>query len=115
MIYPATYNVLMPQGATFDRTFTLAIDSTPVNLTGYTAALKVRETAASEDAVISLATGSGITLGGAAGTIALLIDADTAATVPAGDYVYDLELYATSQTTRLLQGSWTVSGEVTRA
>lgn len=115
MIYPATYNVLMPQGATFDRTFTLTLDATPVNLTGYTAALQVRTSATSDDAIISLASGQGIALGGAAGTITITIDDVTTAAVPAGDYVYDLELTSASQKTRLIQGSWTVSGEVTRA
>jgi hypothetical protein len=116
MINPGIYNIVCPQGATFDRTFTLTVDGTAQNLTGYTAAMMVRESADASTAVISLSTaGSGIVLGGAAGTIAVTIGASVTGAVDAGSYSYDLELYSGAVTTRLLQGSFLVTGEITRA
>jgi hypothetical protein len=115
MINPGIYNITCPEGATFDRTFTLTVDGTPQNLTGYTAAMQVRESLNATSTILSLTTGSGITLGGSAGTIAIAISAATTAGFVPGVYLYDLELYLGSVTTRLLQGFFTVTGEVTRA
>jgi hypothetical protein len=113
MINPGVYNITCPQGATFDRTFTLTVGGTAQNLTGYTAAMQVRESINATSTLISLTSSSGITLGGSAGTVLVTIPASTTATVLPGIYVYDLELYSGSVTTRLLQGSFTVTGEVT--
>ena len=115
MINPGLYDIVCPQGATFDRTFTYSVGGTAVNLTGYTAALQVRSGYDAGTALISLSTGgSGIVLGGTAGTIAVTIAASTTAAVDAGSYAYDLELYQGSTVTRLLQGAFTISGGVTR-
>lgn len=115
MINPGDYNITCPQGATFDRTFTLTVDGTPQNLTGYTAAMQVRESVSGSTALINLTTeNGGITLGGSAGTILVTISASTTAAVTAGSYSYDLELYSGSTVTRLLQGAFNLTGEVTR-
>ena len=114
MINPANFNIVAPQGATFDTTFTFKIDNVPVNLTGYTAEMKLRETPDS-DSVIDLANGSGITLGGAAGTIAVVMTATQTAAIPAGAYFYDLKLTQGSTVTRLLQGRFQLSPEITYA
>jgi hypothetical protein len=54
-------------------------------------------------------------LGGTAGTIAVAITAAQSSAVNAGSYAYDLELTSSGgQVTRLLQGGFTVSGNVTR-
>ncbi len=76
----------------------------------------MRETYSSTSTIVSLTSGSGITLGGAAGTIAILISATTTAALTAPfSGVYDLELVsAGGVVTRLLQGAATVSPEVTR-
>ena len=58
MIEPGIYNITCPQGATFSRRFTYSIGGTAVNLTGYTAAMQVRESY-DEDAVVSLTSASG--------------------------------------------------------
>lgn len=88
----------------------------PVDLTGYTARMQIRETL---DATIILATltteNGGITLGGAAGTIDLLLDAAATALLDFTNAVYDLELVDTAGVvTRLLSGAVTLSKEVTR-
>ena len=114
MINPAIYDMTAYQGATFDSVLTWSIDGDPVDLTGYTAAMQVRETPSSPRIVLSLASGSGITLGGAAGTITLNISAATMETRAAGNYFYDLELTSGASVTRLIQGIFTISAEVTR-
>ena len=90
------HNIKVEQGATFSQTFTWKISSNPVDLTGYTARLKVRDVNRRPSAVnemISLTSPSGgIVLGGALGTIAVTISASATASVVAGKYVYDLDL-----------------------
>lgn len=114
MISPSTYNITCPQGATYSTTFTVSQDGVPLDLTGYTAALQVRDSYTATDAEISLTSGSGITLGGTAGTIAVVVSSTVTAGVAANTYVYDLELYSGSTTTRLLQGFWKHTPEVTK-
>ncbi len=111
------FDITINQGATFELTITYKDSAgTAINLTGYTARMQVRETYSSSSTVVSLTNGSGITLGGAAGTIAILISAATteALTAPFSG-VYDLEIVSGGGVvTRLLQGAATVSPEVTR-
>lgn len=111
---PGKANLLCPQGSTFTRTLTYKIDNSPVDLTGYEARLQVREYHYSDDYVINLTDVSGITLGGSAGTIDILIDANTTQELVSGEYVYDLELVAGGTVTRLIEGKFTVTPEVTR-
>lgn len=114
MFTPGRYNITAYQGATYDLNLTWSIGGTAVNLTNYTAAMQVRESADAGTAVLSLTNGSGITLGGTAGTIALNISANTMGAVVAGQYVYDLELNSGSAVTRLVQGNFDVQAQVTR-
>lgn len=112
---PGTLDLVCPQGATFSRTLTWKQDGSPVNITGYTAALQVRRKHSTPDVAVSLTSGSGITLGGAAGTITFTITAATTAALGDGFYRYDLELTSGSgQVTRLIEGSFRVTPEVTR-
>ena len=111
---PGKLKLLCPQGSTFSRTLTYKVDSTPVDLTGYEARLQVREYHYSDNFVISLTDTSGITLGGSAGTIDVLVDATTTTELVPGDYVYDLELIASGTVTRLIEGQFVVTPEVTR-
>jgi len=113
MVEPGIYNITCPQGATFSRTFTYSIGGTAVNLGGYTAALQVREQYDSST-VLSLTSGSGITLGGTAGTILVSVAATATAAITAGQYLYDLELTTSGTVTRLLQGTWVHTPEITR-
>ena len=114
MISPVTYNITCPQGATYDTTFTVTQNGSPLNLTGYTAALQVRDSYSATAAEISLTNGAGITLGGTAGTINVVVASTVTAGVAANTYVYDLELYSGATTTRLLQGFWKHTPEVTK-
>lgn len=114
MINPANYNVTAYQGATYRLNMVYKVDESPVNLTNFTAAMQVREAPSSSTAVVSLTNGSGIALGGTAGTIGVTVSATTMGAVAPGFYQYDLELNSAGEVTRLLQGSFEVVAEVTR-
>ena len=111
------YNIVADQGATFTRTFTWNDSSgTPMNLTGYTARMQVRQRYVSTTPVLSLTSSpaAGITLGTTNGQIVVTASATVMAGISAGDYRYDLELVSGSVVTRLLMGSFSVKAEVTR-
>lgn len=64
-----------------------------IDLTGYTANLKIRASRdASAAALVSLTQADGITLGGVAGTVAVALSAARTAALPAGTCFYDLVL-----------------------
>lgn len=112
---PGKYNFVCPQGATFSKQLTWEIDSVPVDLTTYTARMQVREKYTSTTPTVNLTTeNGGITLGGEEGTIDIEINAPTTAGIVAKDYVYDLELVSSSVVTRLIEGKFIVTPEVTR-
>ena len=114
MIEPATYNIEAYQGTTYTLNMTYKVDNVVVDLTGYTAAMQVRDTPQSPETILNLATGSGITLGGVLGTIAVEVPATDMAAAVAGNYQYDLELDSSGQVTRLIRGRFTVIPEITR-
>lgn len=111
------YNIVADQGATFSRVIIWKDDTgTPVDITGYSARMQVRQRYVSTSTVLSLTSpSSGISLGTTNGQIQIVVSASTMAGVDAGDYRYDLELVSGSGVvTRLLMGSFTVRAEVTR-
>jgi hypothetical protein len=114
MISPGKYNITAYQGATYDLNLNWKIGGTAVNLTGYTAAMQVRESYNAPATILSLTNGSGITLGGTAGTIQIAVSASTMGSATPGNYVYDLELTQASQVTRLIQGIFNIEPEVTK-
>lgn len=111
------YNITCNQGATLSRTLTWTDSTrTPINVTGYTARMQVRETAASNTTILELTTSNTrITLGGTAGTVTLNVSATTTAALTPGKYVYDLEVVSGGgEVTRLVEGNFIVKAEVTR-
>lgn len=106
---------LCEQGSTFTRTVKWIVDGFPVNLNGYSAAMQIRQSYSSTTPIVSLTSVNGLTLGGADGTIVIEISAEDTAEIPAGSYVFDLELTAPDTTvTRILEGDFVVTPEVTR-
>lgn len=103
---PGTCNFSVRAGDTFLRTITWKDSAGDlVNLTGYTAQMVVSDSDGS--AVITLTGGSGITLGGSAGTIGL--QAQTSGIDP-GCYSYFLKLTSgTGIITTLLVGSFDIT------
>jgi hypothetical protein len=114
VITPGRYNITAYQGATYGLSLNWSIGGTAVDLTNYTAAMQVREAYNASAPVLSLTNGSGITLGGTAGTIDISVSASTMGSIVAGQYLYDLELNSGSAITRLVQGNFSVEAEVTR-
>jgi hypothetical protein len=115
MINPGDYDITAYQGADYDQLFTVTQGGTALNWTGYTAKMQVREAADSTAYLLSLANGSGITLGGTAGTILVNISNAQSGAISAGSFAYDLELISgSSAVTRILQGAFNVIGQVTR-
>jgi hypothetical protein len=116
---PATLNLTMYQGASFDYNLvwntTEGTVTTPVNLTNWSARMQVRNSYDASEAALSLTSGTGITLGGTAGSILIEATATQTATILAGPYVYDLEMVSpASVVTRLVEGTIIVDPEVTR-
>ena len=119
------YNMTCQQGSTFSRVITIRYpdpNSPPgdptyllYDLTGHQARMQVRRTVDSTTALVTLTTsGGGITLGGEDGTIEITISAANTALLNSSG-VYDLEIVSgTGVVSRILQGEWRLSPEVTR-
>jgi hypothetical protein len=115
-IAPGLLNLTFSQGATWKLLLRYTNDTgNPIDLTNYTARMQARTTYEAGTPTLSLANGTGITLGGTAGTISLLVAASTTATIGAAQYVYDLEIESNSnEVTRVVEGTLVVTPEVTR-
>ena len=113
----STYNITVDQGATYSLAISYKdSNGAAINLTNYTAAMQLRSDYSSADAVLSLSSPSnGIVITGATGLITITITDTQTAALSANAFVYDLEITSASNVkTRLIQGSVTVSPEVTR-
>jgi len=116
---PATLNLTMYQGASFDYNLvwntTEGTVTTPVDLTNWSARMQMRTSYNSSETALNLTSGTGITLGGTAGSVLIEATATQTAAIGAGPYVYDLELVSpASVVTRLVEGTIIVDPEVTR-
>jgi hypothetical protein len=111
------YNFICNQGATFRRELTWTDSSNvAINITSYTARMHVRANVNANTTLVVLTTENGrISLGGTNGKVNLLIDAETTANIIPGLYVYDLEMISSgNEVTRLIEGNFKVTAEVTR-
>jgi hypothetical protein len=99
-------------------TFTWYLSSaktTPKDLSTYTARLDFRRKKSDTSALASLTSGSGITLGGSAGTIVVALAAATTADITPGWGYWDLEIIdASSNPLRLVEGTAEFTESVTR-
>ncbi len=116
-------NIVIEQGSTFNPVFTYKDDSVNpavvIDITGFTARMHIRQTLETATTLVELTTeNGGITLGGVAGTITLLITDTVTAAMDPDDYdeaVYDMELISgSSVVTRIMKGGVILSTEVTR-
>jgi len=110
----ARYDITIEQGATF--TFDLEVQN--INLTTYTVRMQGRTSHAAATTVFSLTNASGITVthsGSGHSHIVPLISAATTAgfTAPLAG-VYDIEYESAGVVTRILEGSFYITPEVTR-
>lgn len=110
------YTLRIEQGAYCARSLTYKdADGVPVDLTGCTARMQIRDYIEDAEVKLSISTESGnITLGGTAGTIDIeILTAQTALLTTDG--YYDLELILPSgEVERILQGQVLLDREVTR-
>ncbi len=113
----ASYDLEIPQGATYSRNLVWKTGTPPtaVNLGSSTARMQIRSSHSSPTIILELTTGNGRITLGAGGQITLSITAADTANLPAGRYVYDLEMISTGGlVTRLLEGNVKITPEVTR-
>ena len=113
-------DLVIEQGSTFRKTLTwkTGTPSVPVNLTGFTARLQFRTSPSAATTTLSLtdvASAAGqIILGGVLGTVEVYIKHTTTESLVGGG-AYDLELAApNTDVTRLLQGKYSVSPNITK-
>ena len=110
------YNFMMDQGSVFSVALVYTDSSNvPINLTGFTAKMQLRQNYNSTDADLTLATATGeIVIVGATGSITVSATAVQTAALSPGFYVYDLELTSGANISRLIQGQVTVAEQVTQ-
>lgn len=116
----AKQNLFIEQGTTWRYTLALKSGATAtspsLNLTGYTANMQLRADIASAAPIIALSTANNrITIAPLIGQVDLVLSATETAALAFDRAVYDLEITSASgEVTRILQGSVTLSREVTR-
>lgn len=114
---PLTGDLEIKQGATWVMEF-YYVDSTgtAINLTGYTARLQIRSDYEATSTLASLTSPSGgLVITGASGLVTATISAADTAALPAGQFVYDLEIISSGGVvTRMAEGPGVISREVTR-
>lgn len=113
----ATYNFTIDQGTTVSvqwayRTAANAV----IDLTSYTARLQARPTVSSAVTVMDATTANGqLVITGATGVVTLSLTATQSSALDFNSAVYDLEIVSPAGVvTRLVQGTVTLSREVTR-
>ncbi|MEY4093945.1 MAG: hypothetical protein RLZZ53_1144 [Acidobacteriota bacterium] len=109
----ARYDITIEQGATF--TFDLQVNDT--DLTGFTVRMQGRTSHAATSTVFSLTNASGITVshqGNHSHIVPLISATATAAFTAPLAGVYDIEYESGGVVTRILEGSFYITPEVTR-
>ncbi len=111
------YNFTIDQGAQYNTTIVYEDGSgNPIDLTGYTAEMQLREQSSSPNpADLTLSTSNGgIVITPLTGTLAITMTTAQTGALTARFYVYDLELSVGGVVSRLIQGQITVSAQVTQ-
>ena len=105
------YNIVAEQGATFNLNFRIETDGVAWNLTGYTFKMQVRRSTSASTTLLNITSATMTALGHVSATV----NATTMSDVPAGRWVYDIELTSSGgQVTRILEGRFIVSPQVTQ-
>ena len=110
------YNISAEQGATFKRVL-IWKDSvgTPIDITGFTSKMQVRA-GYGLDVLLDLSTANGkiIIIASVNGKFSINETATNMSALKAGVYKYDIEMTNGAEVTRILEGSFTVSEEITQ-
>lgn len=111
---PGRYNITVYNGTTFSLAPSWIINNVPVNLTGYSADMQVRDV--SNNLIVEMSTANGrAVITAATGTITFTLTATetSAVNLPAGTYSYDINLTAPDTTVyKILQGVFVVNASV---
>jgi hypothetical protein len=113
----ATYHMTIDQGTTVSIDFQYRTSAgVPIPLTSYTARMQARPTQSSAVTVMDCTTANGqLVVTGATGTVTLALTATQSAALDFDRAVYDIEIVSPAGVvTRLVQGTVTLSREVTR-
>ena len=109
----AKYNLVAEQATTFTFQFQIKNDTTPWDLSGYTATMTVKPFSNSTTTTLLATTANGkITLDEDLGRVTVNFTADDTNIVP-NRYVYDLILTSGVTVTRMLEGKFIVTPGVT--
>jgi hypothetical protein len=117
VLLAAEIPIQVNQGATYQLDLTWKDENdSPRNLGGYTARMQVRGHYNSASPVLDISSPSEITFPDAAnGEIRIALTDTVTAGLPAGKFLYDLEMESGSgEVTRIAEGTFTVLPEVTR-
>jgi hypothetical protein len=116
MTIAGRYDIICDQGSTFDRTFVYRdADKDPIDNTGWSAAMHVRQTFGADSLILDANTENGmIILGGINGEIYVNIPYTIMDSIDSGVFVYDIELYTGDSVFKPVRGSFTIRPEVTR-
>jgi uncharacterized membrane protein YkoI len=105
------YNIVAEQGATFNLNFRVETDGTAWDLSDYTFAMQVRRSANDANTLLNITTATMTAIG----QVSVTVPATTMDGVPAGRWVYDIELTSSGdEVTRILEGRFIVSPQVTQ-
>lgn len=105
------YNIVAEQGATFNLNFRVETDGTAWDLSDYDFAMQVRRSTSATTTLLNI-TSATMT---SQGHVSVTVSAATMAAVPAGRWVYDIELTSSgNEVTRILEGRFIVTAEVTQ-
>jgi hypothetical protein len=111
-----SYNLIVNQGETFQRTFTYKSGGSLVDLSTHTGRMQIRNSYAATSALVDLTSAAGDITLDAAGKIVITIASSVTTALTAPDTgVYDLEIITSAgAVTRLVQGNVSITPEVTR-
>ena len=106
-----TYNITIDQGSDFSLQLTIQEGGSAKDLTGFSVRGQLRPTIDSSTLTASF---TGTVTDASNGICTISLPYTTTDDISAGSYQYDVELYTASTVQRLIQGTATVKGEVTR-
>jgi len=113
----ATYNITCEQGSTFVQTLTITDNATPPvarDLSTYSGRMQVRPDIESSTKLLDLTSGGGDMTLNSSGVIVVTVTATATAALSQGG-VYDLEIEdAGGVVERVIEGTFTLTKEVTR-
>tara|TARA_B100001996_G_scaffold149717_1_gene113955 strand:- start:74 stop:412 length:339 start_codon:yes stop_codon:yes gene_type:complete len=108
-----TYNLVIDQGSDFALDLVIKQSGSALDLSNYTGRAQLRTSVDASSASASFTVTKTNASGGA---LKMELEASTSSSLAAGQYVYDLEIYTSGDSTvkRILQGDVTITPEVTR-